>query len=213
MWVLSRLGLQGAASKSTFHEYIKSLRKLGTPFERGRIGFRRRGLANYSYCHLMELVLALTLRVYHIVPDAILGEIIRYRRSLYRHYRRAYADRISGLGAPVTAKIAGHLPITMRGVFLDLRINFAGGTLTAFGPPKLLSPYEALSIFAERDLAARAFLPINLSLIAERLVAAALQAPLIRTGPRPAGKPRKSPLYKRRRTPTHDTVELMLAKR
>jgi hypothetical protein len=101
----------------------------------------------------------------------------------------------------------------MRGVFLDLRINFAGGTLTAFGPPKLLSPYEALSIFAERDLAARAFLPINLSLIAERLVAAALQAPLIRTGPRPAGKPRKSPLYKRRRTPTHDTVELMLAKR
>jgi hypothetical protein len=57
VWVLARLGFQGKANKSTFYEYIKSLRKLGTPFEPGRIGFGRRGLANYSYCHLMELAL------------------------------------------------------------------------------------------------------------------------------------------------------------
>jgi hypothetical protein len=49
VWVLARLGFQGKANKSTFYEYIKSLRKLGTPFEPGRIGFGRRGLANYSY--------------------------------------------------------------------------------------------------------------------------------------------------------------------
>src|SRR6266700_3936827 len=107
LWVLARLGFQGAASKSTFYEYIKSLRKLGTPFEPGKIGFARRGLANYSYYHLMELALALTLRVYHVVPDSVLAEIIRYRMSLYRHYRRAYAERCTGLGAPLAVETSG----------------------------------------------------------------------------------------------------------
>jgi hypothetical protein len=79
---LSRLGFEGKASRSAFYEYVKSLRKLGMPFERAKLGLGR-GLANYSYCHLMELTLALTLRVYHVVPDALLVEIIRYRRTLY----------------------------------------------------------------------------------------------------------------------------------
>ena len=97
LWVLSRLGFQGNASKSTFYEYIKSLRKLGTPFERGKIGYGRRGLANYSYGHLMELSLALTLRVYHVVPDTVLTDVVRCRKTLYQCYRRAYIERSSGL--------------------------------------------------------------------------------------------------------------------
>jgi hypothetical protein len=186
LWVLARLGFQGKASKSTFYEYIKSLRKLGTPFEQGTIGFGRRGLANYSYCHLMELALVLTLRVYHVVPDSILAEVIRYRRTLYRCYHRAYADR--ELRARVRVQASKHVPIEVRGIFLDLQINFSGGTLTGFGPPRLLSPFEALVAFAERDIAARAMLPINISLLSERLVATALRAPSIRTGPRPSRK-------------------------
>jgi hypothetical protein len=186
LWVLSRLGFQGKATKSTFYEYIKSLRKLGTPFEGGTIGFGRRGLANYSYCHLMELALVLTLRVYHVVPDSILAEIIRYRRMLYRCYRRAYADR--ELKARISVQASKRVPIEVRGIFLDLQINFSGGVLTGFGPPKLLSPFEGLAAFAERDIAARAMLPINISLLSERLVSTALQAPVIRTGPRPSSK-------------------------
>jgi hypothetical protein len=186
LWVLARLGFQGKASKSTFYEYIKSLRKLGTPFEGGTIGFGRRGLANYSYCHLMELALVLTLRVYHVVPDSILAEIIRYRRTLYRYYRRAYADR--ELRTRISVQSSKRLPIEVRGIFLDLQINFSGGTLTGFGPPRLLSPFEGLVAFAERDIAARAMLPINISLLSERLVSTALQAPVIRTGPRPGRK-------------------------
>jgi hypothetical protein len=189
LWVLARLGFQGKASKSTFYEYIKSLRKLGTPFEHGKIGLGRRGLANYSYCHLMELALVLTLRVYHVVPDAILAEIIRYRRTLYRHYHRAYADRV--LRTRINVEVSGHMPMEVRGMFLDLQINFSGGTLTAFGPPRLLSPFEGLAAFADRDIAARAMLPINISLLSERLVATALRAPPIRTGPRPARKKRR----------------------
>jgi hypothetical protein len=186
LWVLARLGFQGKASKSTFYEYIKSLRKLGTPFEGGTIGFGRRGLANYSYCHLMELALVLTLRVYHVVPDSILAEIIRYRRTLYRYYRRAYADR--ELRAGISVQASKRAPIEVRGIFLDLQINFSGGTLTSFGPPRLLSPFEGLAAFAKRDIAARALLPINISVLSERLVSMALRAPLIRTGPRPSRK-------------------------
>jgi hypothetical protein len=191
LWVLAQLGFQGAASKSTFYEYVKSLRKLGTPFEHGKIGYRRKGLANYSYCHLMELVLTLTLRVYHMVPDSILMEIIRHRASLYRYYRRAYAERWTGIGAAITVEIAERPPIHARGAFLDLQINFSGGRLARFGPPKLLSPFDALAVFAERDVAARALLPINLSLLSERLVSAALNAPRIRAGPHQTGKRRR----------------------
>jgi hypothetical protein len=183
LWVLAQMGFQGAASKSTFYEYIKSLRKLGTPFEKGKIGFGRRALANYSYFHLMELALTLTLRVYHMVPDSILTEVVRHRASLYRCYRRAYTNRRSGLGTPISLAARGKPPVQLRGAFLDLQIDFSGGTLTSFGPPKLISAFDAVTAFAERDVAARALLPINLSLIAERVVANAGKAPPIRTGP------------------------------
>jgi hypothetical protein len=192
LWVLARLGFQGGASRSTFYEYIKSLRKLGTPFERGKLGFARRGLANYSYCHLMELALALTLRVYHAVPDAVLVEIIRNRATLYRLYRRAYAERCTGVGAPISVKGPGHAVVHLRGAFLDLKMNFSGGRLVSFGPPKLLSPFQALRTFAERDMAARPFLPINLALISERLILEALRVPHIRRGSRSTVKRRNS---------------------
>ena len=146
----------------------------------------------------MELALALTLRVYHVVPDAILVEVIRYRCTLYRLYRRAYAERLSGLGAPISLDIGSHSPIHIRGAFLDLQIDFSGGTLTAFGPPKLVSPYDAMSIFAKRDVAARALLPINLSLLSERLVTEALRAPVIRTGPRRSKGRGSTPLARTR---------------
>jgi hypothetical protein len=184
LWVLSRLGFRGDASSSTFYEYIKSLRKLGTPFDRRSIGYPRRGLANYKYCHLMELALVLALRVYYVVPDSLLSEIIRYRHRLNRLYRRAYAERSSGLGAPITVQTSGRdAPIHIRGAFLDLQMNYSGGRLEKFGPPRLISPFDALAVYAASDLAARAFLPINLSLLCEQVVTIALRAPLITRGP------------------------------
>jgi hypothetical protein len=181
LWVLAELGFRGDASESTFTEYIKSLGKLGIPFERRDAGSPQRRYAAYSYCQLMELALTLTLRVYHVVPDALLAEIVRYRERLYHLYRYAYVHRQSGRGAPVVLKLEGRDPLRLRGVFLDLQINFSGGKLVSFGPPRTLSPAEALAVFAERDLAARALLPLNLSLLAERLVAAAQHA--LRTPP------------------------------
>lgn len=179
-WVLKELGFHGKASDSTFYEYIKSLRKFGTPFRPGEIGLNRRGRANYSYYHVMELALALTLRVYHTVPDSVLEQIIRHRKSLYRHYRRAYTERSSGLGTRTKIHTDSAATFALSGVFLDLQINFSGGRLVSFGPPKALSPAEALQTFAGRDLAARALLPINLSHLAESVITLALSAPLPR---------------------------------
>jgi hypothetical protein len=185
IWVLAKLGFRGAASESTFKEYIKSLRKLGLPFEREQVVRKRRGrLKRYSYHHLMELALVLYLRVYHVVPDSVIVKVIRYRKNLHRHYREAYIERYTGRGTPTVVKIRRRTPIKMRGVFLDLQMNFSGGKLMRFGPPRSLSPSEAVAAFAERDLAARAFLPLNLSLLSERLIALSLRAPLIRRGPR-----------------------------
>jgi hypothetical protein len=132
----------------------------------------------------MELALVLTLRVYHVVPDAVLVEIIRHRRSLYRLYRRAYTERLSGLGAPLLIKI-GEARVGTSGVFLDLRMKFAGGKLSRFGPPRLLSASGAIRVFATHVITAGESLPIPLSVLAARLVGIAPHAPVIRTGPLP----------------------------
>jgi hypothetical protein len=197
LWVLRRLGFAGPVRSSTFYEYIKSLRKLGVPFAHGTVGYGRKGRANYSYAHLMELALILTLRVYHVVPDSVLNEIVRHRARLYRCYLRAYADRDRRLGAPLLVNAQARR-LSMRGVFLDLQIIFSGGTLARFGPPKLLSPFEALVVFAKHDNAARALLPINLSRLAERVVAAALAAPVMRPGPRRQMIARNAPAVPRK---------------
>ena len=69
IWVLTRLGFRGTASDNTFNEYIKSLRKLGIPFALEKKQVARRGLSKiYSYDHMMELALVLSLQVYHAMP-------------------------------------------------------------------------------------------------------------------------------------------------
>jgi len=189
LWVLTQLGFQGTASESTFKEYVKSLRKLGTPFARGEVGPGRPSLANYSYYHLMELALVLTLRVYHVVPNSVLTELVQNRKRLYRLYGRAYTERCTGRGSRILLKIKNYAPVSVSGVFLDLQMNFSGGQLTSFGPANLISPVQAIEIFTKSDVAPRSFLPIRLSLLAERVVALALRAPLIRRGPRKKRSP------------------------
>ncbi len=72
--------------------------------------------------------------------------------------------------------------IRLRGAYLDLQIKFAGGKLEKFGPPKLISSIDALAVFAETEAASRAFMPINLSRLSERVVETALRAPPLSRG-------------------------------
>jgi hypothetical protein len=189
LWLLTELGCGDAVSGNAFHEYMRSLRKIGIPFGHERFQTKhRRRLAEHSYCHVMELAVALSLRVYHVVPDSILHGVIRYRRQLHRLYRRAYALRRSGLGSPILIKTGTDKPIELRGLFLDLGIRFSGGQLVRFGPPKLLSPCEALRRFS---CGTGPFLPISLSFLSERLVELAQRAPGIHSGPRGSAAKRR----------------------
>jgi len=179
---MSELGYGGGVRGSVFYEYIKSLRKLGVPFGNEKFHTKhRRGVAYYSYCHLMELALTLSLRVYHVVPDAVLRGIIRYRNQLYRFYEEAYAQRHSGAGRPIVIRVKGHKSIELRGLFLDLNIEFSGGHLARFGPPKLLSPAETLARFGKGIQSGQLLIPLSLSMLSERVTGLALRAPDVRS--------------------------------
>jgi hypothetical protein len=111
----------------------------------------------------MELALACRLRAHHAVPDSALRQLIRHRTRLHRLFRQAYEQRLNGLGAPTKVKSDGCGSIYLRGVFLDLRLNFSGGRFISFGLSTLLSPPQAIAVYAYSDLAARALPPINIS--------------------------------------------------
>jgi hypothetical protein len=181
LWLLLSLGYGAGVPESTFHEYLKSLRKLGIPFVRSST---RRKKLRYLYHHIMELALILSLRIYHVVPDSVLREIVRHREQLFHLYRRAYSQRDSGKGKPIFLE-----QLQLRGLFIELRIEFAGGQLINFGPPRLLSPSNVLVQFAQQTQSGALFLPINLSLLAERVVTLALSPPRQRS-PSPPGKVR-----------------------
>ncbi len=183
VWVLAALGFSTSVTDQTFNHYIKSLRKIGVPFARGNTGVGSGRLAKYSYNHLMELSIALRLRVYGTLPDPVIHGIIRFRRELYGLYRRAYLEHASGLGAPADITATGRSGFRMSGVYLDLKLCYAGGRFVSLGPPRALSPFEALRAFANSDEQARAHLPFNLSHLAIHVVQCAEQVPDIRRGP------------------------------
>jgi hypothetical protein len=186
IWLLTELGYGLGTNKGALHEYLKALRKLGIPF--GRVIFQgggHRRLAEYTYCHIMEVVIVMSLRVYHVIPDAVLNQMIRYRRRLSRMYIRAYELRHSGAGAPVTLRSPNGVAIEFRGMFLDLDIRFSGGRLSHFRPPRLLTSFEALDVFSKASLPGRVFLPMNLSMLAERVMGLALAATIAQGGPTP----------------------------
>jgi len=185
LWLLTQLGYGEGVSRSAFHEYMRSLRKLGIPFGNERFQTKhRRRLAEHSYYHLMELAVALSLRVYHVVPDSVLRGLVRHRRELHEFYRQAYVQRCNGLGRPIVVAAGKGKTIEIRGVFLDLRIIFRGGHLIRIGPPRLLSSIGALGEFSQ---SVGPSLLICLSDLSGRIVALALRAPDIRSGPSKTG--------------------------
>ena len=155
---------------------------------------KKRTLAYYGYSELMELAVTLSLRVYHVVPDSVLTAIVDNRSKLHRIYRRAYDQRFTGKGTPTVLDIQGS-PIELRGCFLDLGIRFSGGRLVRFGPPKLLSPREALALSVQRMRTTQTWLPLGLSALAERVAVLALAAPIIRRGqsPKPQSRSAEKP--------------------
>jgi len=181
LWVLRQLGF-GREAESTFNYYVKSLRKLGVPFTSDDSKTWTGRLAFYSYEHLVELSLALTLRTYGILPDAVLAGLVYYRPRLHAIYREAYAQRRRVTRISVYGMRARASYIEVPGVYLDLQIRFSGRQLVSFGPPRLVRPWIALQSFAETSVASKSILPVHISAIAEQIAELAARAPPIRRG-------------------------------
>lgn len=177
------MGFSAGVTESTFNYYIKSLRKFGIPFPQEECGNRHGRPVHYTYNRLMELCVALTLRVYGVLPDPVLQGIIQFRNDLYALYRRAYLEYESGLGARIRVVARDRAEFEMSGLYLDLKLRFGGGRLIEFGPPRALSPFEALRVYSKLETPGRAHLPFNLSALAVNLVQNAEAAPNIHGGP------------------------------
>lgn len=187
LWVLTALGFAAGVTPKTFNYYIKSLRKLGVPFEPVELRHRAGRLAKYSFSHVIELALALTLRVYGTLPDAVVAGLINHRSELKEFYREALATSTRDHERGLRVLVKGHPYLYMHGSYLELDLRYSGGRLLEMGTPRLVTPYEALRLFTTTGVSDRTHLPLNLSALVRHVCEKAQSAPVIRRGPAPAG--------------------------
>jgi len=180
LWLLSELGFHHGVHPSTFNYYVKSLRKLGIPF-----GTEVRGRPHehvvYIFEDLMELALALLLRVYGTLPDAVAVGLRNFRNDLRPIYRQAYIEGIAPKCSKVSVRQMGR-STSATGLYLDLGIRYAAGRMTGFGPPRAVSPFEAACIYLHSELPGRACLPLNMSAVAKSIIVASRHLPNIGRG-------------------------------
>jgi hypothetical protein len=185
LWLLSELGFREGVSASTFNHYLKGLRKLGVPFEIGKGQSEGRHDVTYEFEELMELSVALLLRVYWTLPDAIVAGLRDFRDDLRPIYQRAYLELTVHKQPPARISAPGGLRATMSGLYLDLNIRYSAGHMIEIGPPRAISPFEAVSIYAHAEAPARSYLPLNVSAVAERIVTRTQSIPKIQRGRAP----------------------------
>lgn len=182
IWLMTELGLHRGVSTSTFNYYVKSLRKLGIPFEKGKGQSEGHRHVTYDFEELMELTLALLLRVYGTVPDAVLAGLRNFREDLRPIYRQAFFDSVTRIFPVARVAERGGSHLTIDGLFLDLNIRYSAGQMIEFGPPKAMSPFEALATFGHTEVPGRSYLPLNVTAVAEMIVGRTRVLPSIRRG-------------------------------
>lgn len=182
VWLLGELGLRQNVSASTFNSYIKSLRKLGVPFEKGKGQSRGHRHVTYDFEELMELAVALLLRVYGWLPDDVVAGLRSYRADLRPIYRQAYFDLSRRIYRAARISGPSRRRIMVEGLFLDLNIRYSAGRMVEFGPPRTVSPFEAMRLYARSEDPARSYLPLNMTAVARLIVSRTRAVPSIRRG-------------------------------
>jgi hypothetical protein len=170
IWLMAQLGLHNGASTSTFNYYVKSLRKLGIPIEKGKDQSQGHRHVTYNFEELMELAIVLLLRVYGVLPDPIVTGIRDFRHVLRPIYQQAYFDLSKQRYPSARLSARSRNTVVFSGLFLDLNIRYTAGKMTEFGPPRMLSPFEAATIFARMEIPARSYLPLNVTPIARMII-------------------------------------------
>ena len=127
LWLLSELGLRRGVSESTFNHYVKSLRRLGVPFGRRKGRTERGPEVTYNFEDLMELTLALLLRVYGTLPDVVTNGLRSFREDLRPIYRRAYLDSLKRVYPVARVSTPNGERLSVQGLFLDLNIRYSAG--------------------------------------------------------------------------------------
>jgi hypothetical protein len=180
IWLMTELGLHHGVSTSTFNYYIKSLRKLGIPFAKGKGQSEGHRHVTYDFEELMELTVALLLRVYGTLPDTVVMGLRDFRDELRPIYRQAYFDTAKSTYPLARVSEPGSNHFAIGGLFLDLNIRYSAGQLIEFGPPKAVSPFEAVATFAHAEVPSRSYLPLNMTVVAEMIVGRTRVLPSIR---------------------------------
>ncbi|MBU6463494.1 MAG: hypothetical protein KGR71_12975 [Proteobacteria bacterium] len=170
IWLMKELGLQHGATTSTFNYYIKSLRKLGIPFEVGKGQSEGRRHVTYNSEELMELAIALLLRVYGTLPDIVVAGLRNFREDLRPIYREAFREAMTRRIPAVKISERQGRHDAVKGLFLDLNIRYTAGQMIVFGPPAVLSPFEAIRAFAHSEMPGRSYLPLNVAAVAEMII-------------------------------------------
>lgn len=127
----------------------------------------------------MELTLALLLRVYGTLPDVVTDRLRSFRADLRPIYRQAYKDSQKGIYPEARVSTPNGERFTVQGLFLDLNTSYSARQAIQFGPPKALSPFEAISVFAHSEIAGRSYLPLNITAVAQMIAERARQTPTI----------------------------------
>lgn len=194
VWLMTELGLSHGVSAGTFNYYIKSLRSLGVPFEKGKGQSEGHRHVTYDLEEIMELAVALLLRVYGTLPDPVIEGLRKFRDRLRPIYRQAFLEATTSKRSPCGVTEGRGRTLNIEGLFLDLNIRYLAGHLVEFGPPKAISPFEAVASYATSGSPARSYLPINLSVVAASIMERTRTLPprrrrVARAGVITAGKP------------------------
>ena len=96
--------------------------------------------------------------------------LVRHRPALRVIYRRAYLERESGAGAPVTIAIKGQAPLIAGGLYLDLGLHYVRDQLVSTGDPRALGPADALEAFLTHQSTFQVRPPLAISPLAAAIV-------------------------------------------
>jgi hypothetical protein len=181
-WVLRELGLHAGEDERAFDSYIKSLRRDGVPFAASELGVGTGHNLKYRYLHLMELAVALALRTQGILSRDIVRLLAEGRPRLRPHYRRAWLERESGVGAPHDLLIDRKTSRRINGAYLELSLMYTGTGVLLATEPRLLDPVEALDYYMAGHQSVYPRPPLPISQFAADVVRLAENAPVIKRG-------------------------------
>ncbi len=166
---------------------LKKFRRDLVPFSAEELNKPQWQQLHYDYVHLIECVVAVKMMAEGIAHRHIVALLTFDRAKLREAYKRALAEAISGLGAPVYLKHPVGSEIQISGLYLDFMATLnKDGVLTTPGPV-LLDPWKALNRYMASYSGLHPLPPIRLSDLATEAVRIARQMPEVKRGRKATG--------------------------